>query len=137
MTIRGFVINRFAASGVRTGAGSDFAVIVGNSTSNSEVTTELLRLRRAPTRVFGFGPTSGGFGSIAAFDSLGAGFGGQHQAFDGAFARAGETVTHTALRAGIGTVPDVEALVRRGDVLTQRDAALEAALSWVRTELER
>lgn len=127
----------FVPSGVHHGAFGDapLALLVGNSTSNSEVTTELLRLRRAPVRVFGHGPTSGGFGFVAPWDALDGRYSGTHQAYDGAFARAGDIVTHRDLRSTLGTVPDEEVLPDRDDVLAGRDPVVEAALRWLAGEL--
>lgn len=132
----GYPVRFLPADENTSGASQDskVAVLTGLDVSNNDVFTEYMSLRRAPTRIFGPGPTWGAFGIQCPLPPLG-----------GEFVTPGFQCTDTwfvtdrnqalsEFRSGRGVTPDEIVFQRQSDAVVGRDTLIETAREWLEAQ---
>jgi hypothetical protein len=113
------------------------AIVSGSDVSGSDFALYMLRHARAtaPTRIFGYANSHGGFGQSCPQERL---FGEaapfELQCSDAQVVH--DDGTRTGFLTGTGVAPDERIYQRQSDALAGVDTALEAAKAWMTTQLD-
>jgi hypothetical protein len=131
----GLAINTVMA-GAAAGTLKDarLAILTSMDVSGNDFVTRFLtsQNRTGPTRIFGPGPTEGGYGYIIISGShLNEMMGGSFQISDSDF-RTGDLTAAPVLESLTGVSPDQVVLQTQSDILAGKDTLVETAKAWLR-----
>jgi hypothetical protein len=91
-----------------------------------------MSVRSSSTRIFGMGPTYGGYGAFTGISTLDLGFlGGSLQRHDAFFAPGDALPTVFAFESGSGVWPDEVVLQKQSDAMAGVDTVVTAAKAWL------
>ena len=113
-------------------AATRVAILTSSDVSGNDFLTRFLTYRTGPTRIFGPGPTAGGYGNIAYVPShLFEALGGTFQMTDAGY-RVGDLTVPPVLESLTGVPPDERVLQKQSDLCAGRDTLVETAKAWLR-----
>ncbi len=115
-------------------ANAKVALLVGWVISSNEFLTGLMQLREGPTRVFGPGPTLGGFGNVIDMPAHYADLSGGRLQVSDAMLYTGGAPQSLEFHSGRGAKPDVEVRQSQRDLLLGVDTVVERARAWLLDE---